>query len=109
MNWILGEAVRITSTGMVARDAEERPAERVPQCVPDPPRLPVIDQPPGEPIHQVVTRLDGLKQDGAAIGARVLLTERGDEGFGEEVRQEDGLWYRIETQAKASVVEQGIC
>lgn len=72
------------------------------------PRLPVIDQPAGELIDQVVTRLRCVKQDDAAIGARVLLIERGDEGFTEEVREEDSLGYRIETKAKASVVEQSI-
>ena len=48
--------------------------------MPDLSGLPVIDQTLGEVIEQAVPCLSRLEHDGAAIGARVRLIERGDEG-----------------------------
>ena len=104
VNGVVGEAVGIVGIGMAARDAEDPLGEQVPQRVPDLPGLPVINQTPGDPIDHVVARLRRLEQDGAAIGARVRLIERGDEGFIKQVRKEHSLWYRVVLHASASVV-----
>ena len=91
---IVGEAVGIVGVGMPARDAEHPLAEQVPQRMPDLPGLPIVNQAPGEALDHAVLHLSRLEQDSAAIGARVLLIERGDEGRGEEVREEHSLWCR---------------
>jgi hypothetical protein len=74
--------------------------------VPHFPRLPIIDEASGEAINQPVARFRGFQQDRAAIRARVRLIERRDEGFVEEVWEEDSLWYRFVAQSKASVWEK---
>ena len=41
--------------------------------------------------YKPVLSLCRLQQDGAAIGARMLLIERRDEGLVEEIREENSL------------------
>ena len=54
--------------------------------------LPGVDQTLGEPLDDLVLPLRRLEQAGPAIGARLLLIERGDEGRVEQIREEDSLW-----------------
>ena len=89
---------------MATRDAEDPLAQQILQRVPDLTRLPVVDQTLGEPVDQPVLSFRRLQQDGTAIGARLLLIERGDEGLVEEIWEEDSLWYRVVLHASASVV-----
>ena len=58
----------------------------------------------GERLDQAVHALGRLEQDGAAVGTRVLLVERGDEGLVEQIREQNSLWYRVRCHAGASVV-----
>ena len=44
--------------------------------------------------RQAVDALGRLEQHGAAIRARLLAVERGDEGLVEQIREPDSLWYR---------------
>ncbi|MCH7748613.1 MAG: hypothetical protein IH939_11015 [Acidobacteria bacterium] len=88
-------------------NAEDPLAEQDSQRLPDCPGLPGIDETPAEAIDHAVTRLSRLEQNGAALGARVLLIERRDEEFVEEGRKQDSLWYRLVLHAIASVVVKG--
>ena len=40
----------------------------------------------------------------AAVGTRVFLVERGDEGLVEQIPEQNSLWYRVRCHAGASVV-----
>ena len=55
------------------------------------------------------TPLRRLEQDGTAIGTRLLLIERGDEGRGEQIREQNRLWYRVRRHAGVSVVAKTLC
>ena len=46
----------------------------------------LVGQTPGERLDQAVHALGRLEQDGAAVGTRVFLVERGDEGLVEQIR-----------------------
>jgi len=89
---------------MAAGEPEDALGQQILERVPHFPGLPIIDEASGKAIDQPVARFRGFEQDRAAIGARVWLIERRDEGFVEEVWEEDSLWYRVVAQAKASVV-----
>ena len=69
-------------------------------------RLSIVHQAPREAVNQPVPRVRRFQQHGAAVGTRVGLIERRDEGFVEEVWEEDSLWYRFVAQSKASVWEK---
>ena len=91
MNGVVSEAVPIVAIGMATRTAEDPLAQQIRQRMPDLAGLPVVDQTLGEPVDQPVLSLCRLQQDGAAIGARMLLIERRDEGLVEEIREENSL------------------
>ena len=59
--------VGIVAIGMTARDAEDPLADQVRERVP----------------------IGRLEQDGAAVGTRVFLVERGDEGLVEQIREQN--------------------
>jgi len=89
---------------MPAGEPEDALGQQILERVPHFPGLPIIDEASGKALDQPVARFRGFEQDRAAIRARVWLIERRDEGFVEEVWEEDSLWYRVVAQAKASVV-----
>ena len=89
---------------MAAGDAEDPLTDQLLERVPDLVRRAFVDQTPGERLDQAVHALGRLEQDGAAIGARLLAVELGDEGLVEQIREQDSLWYRVERHARASVV-----
>ena len=89
---VVGQAVGIVGIGMPTRDAEDPLAQQICQRMPDLTGLPGVDQTLGEPLDDLVLPLRRLEQDGPAIGARLLLIERGDEGRVEQIREEDSLW-----------------
>ena len=91
MNGVVSEAVPIVAIGMATCNAEDPLAQQIRQRMPDLAGLPVVDQTLGEPVDQPVLSLCRLQQDGAAIGARMLLIERRDEGLVEEIREENSL------------------
>ena len=91
VNGVVSEAVPIVAIGMATRNAEDPLAQQIRQRMPDLAGLPVVDQTLGEPVDQPVLSLCRLQQDGAAIGARMLLIERRDEGLVEEIREENSL------------------
>ena len=109
VNRVVGEPVGIVPMGWPHAIAEDALAQQVFQRVPDLAGLPVVDQTLGEPLDQPILSLRRFQQDGPAIGARMLLIERRDEGLGEEVREQDSLWYRLGIQAKASLVVKSRC
>ena len=74
-------------SGVTARDAEDPLADQVRERVPNLPRCAFVGQTPGERLDQAVHALGRLEQDGAAVGTRVLLVERGDEGLVEQIRK----------------------
>ena len=81
MDGVVGQVVGIVAIGMTARDAEDPLADQVRERVPNLPRCAFVGQTPGERLDQAVHALGRLEQDGAAVGTRVLLVERGDEGL----------------------------
>ena len=109
MNRVVGEPIGVVRIGMAAGEPVDALGQQILERVPHFPRLPIIDEASGEAIDQPVARVRGLEQDRAAIRARVGLIERRDEGFVEEVWEEDSLWYRFVAQSKASVVGKSSC
>ena len=89
---------------MTARDAEDPLADQVRERVPNLPRCAFVGQTPGERLDQAIHALGRLEQHGAAVGTRVFLVERGDEGLVEQIREQNSLWYRVRCHAGASVV-----
>ncbi len=81
MDRVVGQVVGIVAIGMTARDAEDPLADQVRERVPNLPRGALVGQTPGERLDQAVHTFSRLEQDGAAVGTRVLLVERGDEGL----------------------------
>src|SRR5438046_2676593 len=57
-------------------------------------------------VDQPVARFRSFQQRRAAVGTRVGLIERRDEGFVEEIWEENSLWYGVVAQSKASVWEK---
>src|SRR6516164_10226102 len=105
---------------MATSEPEDALREQIAERVLDFPRLPIIHETAREPVDQSVARFRGFEQHRAAIGARIGLIERRDEGFVEEVREENSLWYRVAVQRKrlrcrkSSVAQQvlrrgGVC
>ena len=105
---------------MATGESEDALREQVPQRVLDLPRLPIIHEATRETVDQSVAFFRRFEQDRAAIGARLRLIESRDEGFVEEVREENSLWYRVAVQhkrlrsRKSSVLQQvlrrgGVC
>ena len=103
---VVGQVVGIVAIGMTARDAEDPLADQVRERVPNLPRCALVGQTPGERLDHAVHTLSRLEQDSAAVGTRVLLIERGDEGRGEQIREQNRLWYRVRRHAGVSVVVQ---
>ena len=83
---VVGQVVGIVAIGMTARDAEDPLADQVRERVPNLPRCAFVGQTPGERLDQAIHALGRLEQDGAAVGTRVFLVERGDEGLVEQIR-----------------------
>ena len=106
LNRVLREAIRVVRIGMAAGEPVDALRQQILKCVPHFPRLPIIDEASGKAIDQSVARFRGLEQDRPAIRARVGLIERRDDGFDEEVWQENSLWYGVVAQSKASVWEK---
>ena len=104
MNRVVREPIGVVRIGMAAGEPEDPLRQQIHERMPHLPGLPIIDEAAGEAIDQPVARLRGLDQNRSAIRARVWLIEGRDEGFVEEVWEEDSLWYRVVAQAKASVV-----
>ncbi len=82
---------------------QRRHGESYGQRMPPFARLSIVDQAPREAVNQPVPRFRGFQQHRAAVGTRVGLIERRDKGFGEEVWEENSLWYRVVAQSKAYV------
>ena len=101
---VVGQVVGIVAIGMTARDAEDPLADQVRERVPNLPRCAFVGQTPGERLDQAIHALGRLEQDGAAVGTRVFLVERGDEGLVEQIREQNSLWYRVRRHAGVSVV-----
>jgi hypothetical protein len=106
---VVGQAIGIVRIRVAARDSENALGQQILERVPHFPRLPILDQASGEAIDQAIARFRGLEQHRAAVGARVGLIEGRDEGFVEEVWEENSLWYRVIAQSKASVVGKSSC
>ena len=104
MNRVIRKPVGVIGIGIAAGEAEDPMGQQVTQRMLHLPRLPIVHEAAREPIDQSVPAFRRLQQDGAAIGARLRLVERRDEGLGEEVGKENSLWYRVVAQSKASVV-----
>ena len=104
MDGVVGQVVGIVAIGMTARDAEDPLADQVRERVPNLPSRALVGQTPGERLDQAVHALSRLEQDGAAVGTRVFLVERGDEGLVEQIPEQNSLWYRVRRHAGVSVV-----
>jgi hypothetical protein len=79
---------------MAAREPEDALRQQILERMPDFPRLPIIDQATSEALDQSVApvpRVCGFEQDRAAIRARVRLIKGRDQGFVEEVGEQDSL------------------
>ena len=101
---VVGQVVGIVAIGMTARDAENPLADQVRERVPNLPSGALVGQTPGERLDQAVHALGRLEQDGAAVGTRVFLVERGDEGLVEQIREQNSLCYRVRRHAGVSLV-----
>ena len=89
MDGVVGQVVGIVAIGMTARDAEDPLADQIRERVPNLLRGALVGQTPGERLDQAVHALGRLEQDGAAVGTRVFLVERGDEGLVEQIREQN--------------------
>jgi len=103
---VVREPITVVRIGMAAGESVDALRHQILKRVPHLPWLPIIDEASGKAINQPVARFRGLEQDRAAIRARVGLIERRDDGFDEEVWQENSLWYGVVAQSKASVWEK---
>ena len=106
MDRVVREPITVVRIGMAAGESVDALRHQILKRVPHLPWLPIIDEASGKAINQPVARFRGLEQDRAAIRARVGLIERRDDGFDEEVWQENSLWYGVVAQSKASVWEK---
>ncbi len=106
VNRIVREPIGVVRIGMAAGEPVDALRQQILERVSHFPSLTLVDEAPGEAIDQPVARFRGLEQDRAAIRARVGLIERRDEGFVEEVWEENSLWYGVVAQSKASVWEK---
>ena len=106
---VVGQVVGIVAIGMTARDAEDPLADQIRERVPNLLRGALVGQTPGERLDQAVHALGRLEQDGAAVGTRVFLVERGDEGLVEQIREQNSLWHRVRRHAGISVVAKTLC
>ena len=84
-------------------------ADQIRERVPNLLRGALVGQTPGERLDQAVHALGRLEQDGAAVGTRVFLVERGDEGLVEQIREQNSLWYRVRSHVGVSVVAKTLC
>ena len=109
MDGVVGQVVGIVAIGMTARDAEDPLADQIRERVPNLLRGALVGQTPGERLDQAVHALGRLEQDGAAVGTRVFLVERGDEGLVEQIREQNSLWHRVRRHAGISVVAKTLC
>ena len=55
------------------------------------------------------TRSAALSRTAPAVGTRVFLVERGDEGLVEQIREQNSLWHRVRRHAGISVVAKTLC
>ena len=101
VNRVVREPIGVVRIGMAAGEPVDALGQQILERVPHLPRLPILDEASGEAIDQPVARFRGLEQDRAAIRARVRLIERRDEGFVEEVWEENSLWYRVGRASKS--------
>ena len=106
MNRVVRKPISVVRIGMAAGESVDALRQQILECVPHFPWLPIIDEAAGKTINQSVARFRGLEQDRAAVRTRVGLIERRDEGFVEEVWEENSLWYGVVAQSKASVWEK---
>jgi hypothetical protein len=106
---VLREPIRVIRIGMAAGESIDALRQQILERVPHLPRLPIIDEAPGEALDQAVARLRGFEQDRPAIRTRVGLIKCRDQRFVEEVWEEDSLWYRFVAQSEASVVGKSSC
>ena len=104
VNRIVRQSVRVIGIRIPAGEAEDPLRQQILERMPHLPWLTIVDQTARESVDQPVPALRGFQQNGAAVGARMWLIKRRDEGFVEEVWKENSLWYRVVAQAKASVV-----
>lgn len=109
VNRVVGESIGVVRIGMAASEPVDALRQRILKRMPHVPRLSIIDEASGEAIDQLVPRFRRFQHHRTAVGARVRLIERRDEGFVEEVGEEDSLWYRVVAQSKASVVGKSSC
>ena len=98
LNRIARQPVGVIGIGIAAGEAEDPMGQQVTQRVPHLSGLPIVHEAAREPIDQSVPAFRRVQQDGAAIGARMRLIEGCDEGFVEQVRKADSLWYRVVVQ-----------
>ena len=106
VNRVVREPLSVVGIGMAAGDPIDALRQQILERVPHLPSLTILDEAPRETIDQPVARFRGLEHDRATIRARVRLIERRDEGFVEEVWEENSLWYGVVAQSKASVWEK---
>jgi hypothetical protein len=95
VNRVVGEAVGIVGIGMAAGEPEDPLGQQIAERVTHLARGAIIDQAAGEAVDQIVPALCRGQQDRAAVGTRMRLIEGCDEGFVEQVRKADSLWYCV--------------
>jgi hypothetical protein len=81
VNRVVGEPIRVVGIGMPAGQPENSLRQQLAECVPNLRRLAIVDQTARKSIDQTVLPFGGFQQNGAAIGAGVLLVEGRNDRF----------------------------
>ena len=97
---IVGEPVGIVAIGIAGGDAEDALREHVRQRMRDAGRVAGVRETGRQPRRQIQAAVGRLQQDRATVPTGVRLIEDRDEGLGEEVWEENSLWYRVVGQIK---------
>lgn len=93
---IVGELVAVVAIGIPQGDGEQPLLNQLAKTVTNLARRPSIPQALGEPLAQPELLVEGLEQQGPAVGAAVRLIEGGHDGLGNQVGKNDSLCGRID-------------
>lgn len=104
---VVGQGVRVIRVGVPAREAEDALREEIPHGMAHAGRVPSVAQDARQRVDQAQATVRGLEQDRAAVRTRVGLVEGGDEGLGNEIREENRLCYRGVVQQRRLRVAKG--
>ena len=102
MHRVFGQASRVISISITARDAEDALPQQLFQLVVNFANLSLIHQAVGQRLGQSQSPVGSFQQEGAAIGTALPLVKLRDDGLRKNIGEQKTLCCDIVTQAKAS-------